>query len=98
MAAPESVDQGENHDFHFSLEGTGLSGFVYTLEAKQYPGDTASISRTVTADSNNVVKVTVTPAETASLDVGLWYLTLRSVDTDETINESKRIQITKAWI
>lgn len=95
---PDQVAQGENYDFEYSLEGTGLGGFVYTLEAKQHPGDTAAISRAVTANSSNVVKVTLTPTETANLAVGLWYLTIRSVDTDETLKEAKRIQIKKAWI
>lgn len=95
---PDQVAQGENYDFEYSLKGTGLGGFVYTLEAKQYPGDAASISRAVTANSSNVVKVTLTPAETAALAIGLWFITIRSVDADETLHDMKRIQVTKPWI
>lgn len=98
MSAPDKVPQGTSYDFSFTLEGLALTGFVYTLEAKQYPGDTAAISRSVTPNSKNVVLVTLTPAETAALAVGLWYITIKSVDTDETLHGSKRIQITKAWL
>jgi len=97
MSTPNQVPQGTNYDFEFTLEGTNLSGFTYTLEAKQYPDDTATISRAVTADSNNVVKVTLTPAETAGMTIGLWYLSIQAVDSDEDIHATRRIQITKAW-
>lgn len=98
MAAPDQVPQGTNYDFQFALEGEGLSGFTYTLSAKQYPGGAAAISRTVTAGDDNVVDVTLTPAETAAMAVGLWYLGIESTDSDETLHSVKRIQITKPWI
>lgn len=98
MSAPDKVPQGTNYDFSFALDGQNLSGFAYTLEAKQYPGDTASISRAVTPNSLNVVLVTLTPAETAAMAIGLWYITIKSVDTDETLQGVKRIQITKPWV
>ena len=97
MSAPDAVRQGRNYDFQYALEGTNLSGFVYTLEAKQYPGDTATISRTVTADNNNIVKMTLTPAETAGMAIGLWYVSIKSVDADENIEESTRIEVVKSW-
>lgn len=98
MSAPDQVPQGSTYDFSFALDGDTLSGFAYTLEAKQFPGDTAAISRAVTPGSDNVVDVTLTTTETAAMGVGLWYLTVKSVDSDETLHSVKRIQITKAWI
>ncbi len=96
--APDSVSQGENYDFVFELDGLLPGGFTYLLEAKQYPDDTAAISRAVTVTSAGTVPVTVTPAETAALDAGLWYLTVKSTDADETVKSSTRIQIKKAWL
>ena len=98
MSAPDQVRQGANYDFTFTLEGLSLSAFTYLLEAKQFPDDTATISRTVTLNKNNTVPVTITPTETASMAIGLWYLIVKSTDADETIHSEKRIQITKAWL
>lgn len=98
MSAPDIVPQGSNHDFQFSLEGTGLSAFTYTLEARQHPDDTPSINRVVTPDSSGLVKVTLTPAETANLAIGLWFITIKAEDADETLQNVKRIQITRAWM
>lgn len=94
---PDKVPQGTNYSFTFKLDAEDLSGFSYQLDVKQYPGDTAAISRAVTANSDYEVKVTLTPAETLALGVGLWWIIITSTDSDEEIEETKRIQITKGW-
>ncbi len=94
---PDLVPQNTNEDFQFQLEGNSLSGFTYIVELKQFPDDAAAISRTVTADANNIVDVTLTPAEIASLDVGIWRIIMKSTDTDEALQSVKRIQVTRGW-
>ena len=98
MASPDKIAQSGNYDFVFTLEGESLSAFTYLLEAKQYPADTALISRAVTVNNAGDVKVTLTPAETATMAVGLWYLIVKSTDTDETIQSTRRLQVTTPWI
>lgn len=97
MSAPDQVPQGTNYSFTFQLDGENLTAFTYTLEAKQHPGDTAAFSRVVVPNSVGLISITVTPAETAALDIGLWYLIIQAVDSDEDIHSTRRIQITKAW-
>ena len=92
------VPQGTSYTFSFSLSGDQASDFTYRLQAKQYPDDTASINRVVSIGNNGTVTATLTPAETADLDIGLWYLTIEAIDTDEEIHASKRIQISRNWV
>ncbi len=104
MPAPDQVAQGENYDFSQTLgEGveTGdnnIDGFTYRVDVKQFPDDVAAISKALNNVSGPTVKGTLTPAETATLAIGLWYLIITSVDLDEEIQTTRRIQVVKTWV
>lgn len=104
MPAPDQVAQGENYDFSQTLGvdvevgGTDVSGFTYRVDVKQFPENIAAISKALTDVEGATVKGTLTPAETALLKIGLWYIVITSVDPDEEIQTIKRIQITKTWV
>lgn len=93
MSAAKSVSQGEDCNLVFSINGDSKTGYTYLLEAKQYPDDAAAISRAITN-----LDVTLTPTETAALDAGLWYITVKATDTDEELHSSQRIEVKKAWL
>lgn len=104
MAVPDQVAQGENYDFSQTLGidvevgGGDVSGFTYRVDVKQFPDDTSAISKALIDVTGATVKGTLTPAETALLAVGLWYIIITSVDPDEEIETTRRIQITQAWV
>jgi hypothetical protein len=98
MAAPAIVPQGTSYSFTYTLDGLLQAGFAYLLEVKDFPGSAASISRIVTINSYGDVPVTITPAETTTLAVKLWHATIKSTDSDETIQGVQRFQITEPWI
>ena len=98
MSAPKAVSQGEDCNLEFNILTDASSGYTYLLEAKKYPDDTAAISRSITLASDGSLKATLTPSETANLDAGLWYISVKATDADEEIHGSQRIEIKRAWI
>lgn len=98
MSVPDQVQQGTNYDFCQTLNGDEVASFTYQLDVKQFPADVSSISRILTDVEGNTVKGTLTPAETDPLAIGLWYLIITSTDSDETIKETRRIEIKEKWV
>lgn len=104
MAVPDQIFIGESYDFSQTLNvdtdvgGGDVSGFTYQLDVKQFPDDTAAISKTLTDVTGAIVKGTLTPFETSTLARGLWYLIITSTDFDETIQTTRRIQLKKSWV
>lgn len=104
MASPDQVFKGESYDFAQTLGvdtdvgGNDVSGFTYQLDVKQFPDDTAAISKALLDITGATVRGTLTPAETAFLTIGLWYLIITSTDPDEEIQTTRRIQIKKSWV
>lgn len=94
---PNSIRQGATFDFNVDLDGTSESGFTVNIAVMQYPGDTPSISRSITY-TNNSFKASLTSAETAALSVGRWYIHVRSSDSDEDLREPIPLDISKGWI
>lgn len=95
---PDLVQQGETYDFCQTLEGLDTDDFTYQLDVKQFPDDAAAISRALTDVDGSTVSGTLTAAETAALDIGLWYMIITSTDPDEVIKKERRISITKNWV
>ncbi len=87
------VEQGETYGFTTGLSGDDTDAFTTVINVLQYPGDTPSITRTVT---NNVD--TLTSAETAALAVGQWIIHFKSTDSDEDVREPIKIYIAKGWV
>jgi hypothetical protein len=94
---PDKVRQGSTYEFSFDVEGDSISAFTYTLTAKQYPDDTTAFTKTLTTIEDNTVFAALSSSETASLDVGLWYLIVDADDPDENLNYERRVQVVKAW-
>lgn len=97
MAAPAQVKQGESFTCEVDISSSTLTSPTYTLEAKQYPDDSASFSRAVTLTNEKLI-ITITPEETESLDIGLWWLIVKAIDIDEEDHYHERIEIKKAWL
>lgn len=92
------IQQGESLPFKFDRNGEDISGWTCVVEVKQFPGDTAPISRAITP-TDNAWSGFLTSTETAALAVGLRYLTatLTNATTDEKEQIPKRFQVSKAW-
>lgn len=87
------IEQGETFSFEPTLSGNGASEFTLTMSVLQYPGDTPTITRSITGDTE-----TLTSAETAALDVGQWFIHVKAADSDEDIREPIKLYISKGWV
>lgn len=104
MTKIQTIKQGESLNFSFDLNGASLDGYTCNIAVKQYPDDTAAISRTITLGTDPDTNLPafsgfLTQTETAALTVGLWILNavLFKVSTDEETTEEIRFQINNAW-
>lgn len=97
MPAPDQVGQGESYIFTADIDDSELENPVYSLSAKQYPDDDPLFSRTVTKTNGKLI-IQLTPAETDSMAVGLWYLIIDADDGDENVEWETRIQVKKYWV
>ena len=96
---PDTVEQGDSYDFSYELENGASAYEGHQLTVRQYPGETPAIDRPVTPWDDDVIYNRLTPAETAALDVGLWYLTIASTTTGavQVVTHSRRLQVTPTW-
>ena len=70
----QTVRKGRSLPFVFDRAGASISGFICTIEVKQFPGDVSAISRVITP-TNNKWTGFLTSTETAALDpIGEWML------------------------
>lgn len=88
------VEQGESYPFTFTVSGDDT--LTMTAKVIQYPGDTATIEKTLT-NSNGEFGGTLTSAETSSMSVGQWFIHGNAVDSDEDIRAPIKIYISKGW-
>ena len=96
--------QGEDLEFCFNREGESLEGWINTIFVKQFPGDTADITRVipvgVDSKGNPAWVGSLTPSETALLDVGNWLLigklTNSSTEEEDQI-DTIRFAVVQAW-
>jgi len=94
------VKAGESLPFVFDRGGESVSGWVCTLVVKQYPGDTAEISRVIALDANNQWSGFLTSTETTALTGKGAYrmigLLTHAVDGKE-YQDIKRFQLNNVW-
>lgn len=88
-----SIQQGETFTFDPSISGTNASAFTYTMDVLKYPGDTPTITRVITGDTE-----TLTSAETTALGVGQWWIHIKATDSDEDVREPIKLYISKGWV
>jgi len=95
------ISIGESYDFKALFIPQGLTNviedFTYSYEVKQFPGDTATISGTLTTLSNGYITGSLTQAQTALLSVGLWQLIISATDGTELQTQVQRIQVKEVW-
>lgn len=92
------IQQGESLPFKFDRGGESIAGWTCTITVKQYPGDTASISRVIPAVGLEWPGF-LTTTETGSLAPGLWFLTASLINlADNTLEEIPvRFGVAKSW-
>ena len=95
MPALDQIPQGTS--YYFIADACGVfEDAIYTFEVKQFPGSDPVIEKEGSA-INSKIEFILTPDETASLDVGLWYLVRTATLPNWTVDAVKRVQITKGW-
>ena len=92
------VRKGESLPFTFDRGGESITGWICTMQVREFPGDTASISRVITAVGDTWPGF-LTQTETSALGVGLWRLigVLAKATTDEEEQVPLRFNITDSW-
>lgn len=98
MTKMNSITKGESLPFRFDLGGESVSGWTCAIEVKQYPDDTATISRVVSPDGNKWVGF-LTATETASLTVlGTWMVlgVLTNATDDKADVQTVRFHLVEA--
>ena len=94
-----TVEQGRTFSFEYALSGANTDGFTVQYDVLQYPGTAPAITGVMTFDDNTLTfTATLTPAETAGLAVGQWFIHIKSTDTDEDIAELIKLYVKKQWV
>ena len=95
MTTPETVRQGASYDFTVTVSGDDtLTG---TYEVKQYPGDTATLTGSLTSEGDGDFSGTLSGADTLTLGVGQWIIFTEFTDSDEDVSDPQKIYISVAW-
>lgn len=95
MPAPDQIPQGTSYYFVAEV-CPELASAEYGFEVKRFPDDEPAITKQG-APSNGQIEFILTPEETETLDIGLWYL-VRTINLPEChVEATKRVQITKKW-
>jgi len=99
MGATTQIQQGEDLEFIFDLDGEDISGWVCLMEVKVFPGDTAPISRVIPPGDREWPGF-LTQAETAALPIGSHVLLakLSNASTDQERQIIKRFHVIEAWL
>lgn len=90
------VTIGKSFDFDAELEGEGVSGFTVPYSVLQYPGQSPALNGTMTYSNGKFIG-TLTAAQTATLTIGQWFIYIEPSDSDEDLDQSIKIYVTKAW-
>jgi len=92
------LKQGESYPFEFDRDGEDISGWVCTINLKQYPDDTPLIKRVITP-TDGVWSGTLTNQDTKNLDVGQYLLIgkLTNASTGENEQDIIRFYVSKGW-
>jgi len=97
MSAIVTIRQGEDLEFAFDLDGEDITGWICLMEVKQFPTDSAFISRIIPPDeADQSWPGFLTPQETAALAVdGADPYYLIGKLTNSTLNQER--QVTKRF-
>lgn len=92
------IQAGESLPFKFDRGGEVIDGWTCTITVKQYPGNTAAISRVVPAVGKEWPGF-LTSDETNALANGLWFLTgsLVNLANNEMEQIPVRFGVAPAW-
>tara|TARA_R110000782_G_C14819205_1_gene413826 strand:+ start:26921 stop:27232 length:312 start_codon:yes stop_codon:yes gene_type:complete len=94
MSAISVIQQGESLPFIFDRNGEDITGWICTIFVKQYPADTALITRIIPASNARTWEGFLTATETAALDESSTSpYTLAGILTNSTTNEEEQIPI-----
>lgn len=88
-----AIEQGESFDFKVAAGDATAASF----EVKQYPGDTAAITRAMTLAGTDFID-TLTSAETAALAIGQWFIHIQLTNTTDDIREPVKLYVSKGWL
>jgi len=99
MSAITVIRQGGSLPFIFDRDGEDITNFVCLIEVKQFPSDTAIISRIIEPVGNEWPGF-LTSTETAALAEGLYWLIAKITNsiTDEERQIPERFNVTTAWL
>ena len=98
MSKLVNIQAGESLPFEFDRAGNSITGWICTIDLKQFPDDSSIVSRVVPSVVNSWPGF-LTQSETTGLSAGLHYLNTKlvNVDNDEEEAIPVRFSITKAW-
>jgi len=93
-----SIKQGESFPYTFDRDGEDISGWVCTINLKQYPDDAPIIKRVITA-TDDEWSGTLTNQDTKNLDVGQYLLIgkLTNASTGENEQDIIRFYVSKGY-
>lgn len=87
---PTQIRIGESFAFTFDLDGGDTSDYVCTLIVKQYPSDTALISRVIPPLNSQQWEGFITSTESAAFTAGIQLRLIGSL-VNATTDEQKQI-------
>lgn len=91
-----TIRQGATFDFTLDA-GDDDEAMTCQIDVLQYPGDTPTITRTIT-QVDGEWPITLTSAETATLAVGQWFIHSKISDASEDIREPIKLYVSEGWI
>jgi len=99
MSGITIIRQGGDLKFIFDRDGADVTGFVCLIEVKQFPQDSAIISRVIPAVGNTWPGF-LTSTETAPLTPALYWLIAKITNssTDEERQVPERFQVSPQWL
>lgn len=96
---PTKIQKGSSLPFTFDRAGESIDGWTCTIYVKQYPGDTATITRVITP-TDSVWSGYLTGTETDTLVEGTQYFligVLTHAVNDEEEKPPVKFYLGKAW-
>lgn len=95
------VRKGTSFDFVFDRGGLSLDGWILTINVRQFPSDSAFVSRVIAADGTTWPGF-LTPAETTALTSGTTYRLTgvqnnASTGEEQQVVDTIRFNVSDAW-
>jgi hypothetical protein len=95
----ELIKQGESLPFEFNLNGESTSGWICTIDVREYPKSTSLISRVIPTTTGYGWTGYLTSTETAALPEGTYRLTgiATNATNDEERQQPVRFTVSQPW-